>query len=506
MKKSAKIFIKIITALLAFIIVICATLGIYYAASKDCTLTVSVNTEKELQEISGWGTSDCWWADNIDDEQTRNEIANLLFSEDGLNLDTYRYCLYGGYDPENNVVDSQWRLGESFYVYNSETGEYEYDWSRDANSQAMLQAALDRGVDTVVLFANSPHYSMCKNGRSSGSDSGSETNLDPSRYEDYVDYFLTITEHFIDEGVPVKYISPINEPQWGWGGEAPAQEGCHYEAEEAVALLKIFAQQIIERGLDVKLYALESGNIGDTAKNYYNLMMADEDISQVLGVYSFHSYFNDNDKIKKDRFGNWISENVECRSDMSEWCELPSAHDASDPLTAVIMARVISNDIGCLNVNGWSNWVAMNEKGVNPDDGKDYSDGLLVADPENTKDYYISYRYYGYMQYSRFIPAGSKVLDCSDGVYTVATYKDDEGTHFRELVNETAYLTPDGKVVVVVVNEGNTRDIKIKLDGYSNVTVYTTDSEKMCEEVYSGQPQEKYESVQNSVSTYIFSK
>ena len=90
MKKSAKIFIKIITALLAFIIVICATLGIYYAASKDCTLTVSVNTEKELQEISGWGTSDCWWADNIDDEQTRNEIANLLFSEDGLTADMTR--------------------------------------------------------------------------------------------------------------------------------------------------------------------------------------------------------------------------------------------------------------------------------------------------------------------------------------------------------------------------------------------------------------------------------
>src|SRR5699024_3961265 len=143
----------------------------------------------------------------------------------------------------------------------------------------------------------------------------------------------------------------------------------------AVALLKVFAQKIVERGLDVKLYALESGNIGDTAKNYYNLMMADEDISKVLGAYSFHSYFNDNDKVKKDRFGNWIQESVSVRSDMSEWCELPSTHDASDPLTAVIMARVISNDIGCLNVNGWSNWVAMNETGVNPEDGKDYSDG-----------------------------------------------------------------------------------------------------------------------------------
>lgn len=506
MKKSVKIFLRILVALLVIVILVGATAGIYYAASKSRTLNVKVRTDEQLQEISGWGTSDCWWADDISDEETRNQIANLLFSEDGLNLDTYRYCLYGGYDPDNNVVTNAWRLGESFYVYNEETGQYEYDWSRDANSQAMLQAALDRGVDTVVLFANSPHYSMCKNGRSSGSDSGSETNIDPSRYADYADYFLTITEHFIDEGIPVKYISPINEPQWGWGGEAPAQEGCHYEAEEAVALLKVFAQKIVERGLDVKLYALESGNIGDTAKNYYNLMMADEDISKILGAYSFHSYFNDNDKVKKDRFGNWIQGSVSVRSDMSEWCELPSTHDASDPLTAVIMARVISNDIGCLNVNGWSNWVAMNETGIDPEDGKDYSDGLLVADPQNTSDFYTSYRYYGYMQYSRFIPVGSKVLGCSDGVYTVATYKDDEGTHFRELVNETAYLTPEGNVVVVVVNEGNSRDMKIDLEGYSNLTVYTTDSEKMCEEVYSGAPQESYTCAQNSVSTYIFSK
>ena len=99
----------------------------------------------------------------------------------------------------------------------------------------MLRAALDRGVDTVILFANSPHYSMCKNGRSSGSDSGNETNIDPSRYQDYVDYFLTITEHFIDEGVPVKFISPINEPQWGWGGEAPRRKAANINREKQLA-------------------------------------------------------------------------------------------------------------------------------------------------------------------------------------------------------------------------------------------------------------------------------
>lgn len=505
MKKSVKIFLRILIVLLCFVLLIAATLGIYYVASKTCTLTIKVDVDEQLQEIYGWGTSDCWWADDISDEETRNEIADYLFSEDGLNLDTYRYCLYGGYDPDNNLVTNEFRLGESFLVYNEETGEYEYDWSRDADSQAMLQAALDRGVETVILFANSPHYSMCTNGRSSGSDSGSETNLDPSRYEDYVDYFLTITQHFIDEGVPVKYISPINEPQWGWGGDSPSQEGCHYEPEEVVALLKVFAQEIIERDMDVELYVTESGNFGDTAKNYYELMMADEDISSVIGVYSFHSYFNDNDKIKKSNFGDWITENVTVRTDMSEWCELPSAHDASDPLTAVIMARVISNDIGCLNVNSWSNWVAVNEMGVNEEDGNDYSDGLLVVNAEDTTDYYVAYRYYGYMHYSRFIPSGSVVLECSDGVFTVATYSDDDGIHFRELVNETAYLTPDGDVVVVVVNEGETRDIEFDLDGYSNVTIYTTDSERQCEQVYSGEIQDSYECGENSVSTYIFS-
>ena len=506
MKKSLKIFLKAICALVAVIVLLAATAGIYYAASKSCTLTVNADTSQPLREMSGWGTSDCWWSDDITDEKTRNEMADLLFSESGLDLDTYRYCLYGGYDPDTEVVTNQWRLGESFLVYNEDSGEYEYDWSRDAASQAMLQAALDRGVSTVVLFANSPHYSMCRNGRSSGHESGTETNIEPDRYQDYADYFLDITEHFISQGVPVKYISPINEPQWGWGGESPAQEGCHYEAEEAVALLKVFAKEIISRGLDVKLCALESGNIGDTAKNYYNLMMADEDISKVLGMYSFHSYFNDNDKIKKDRFGSWIEESVSVRSDMTEWCELPSMHDASDPQSAVIMARVISNDIGCLNVNGWSNWVAVNEKGVNPDDGKDYSDGLLVADPENSSDYYIAARYYGYMHYSRFIPAGSQILKCSDGVFTAAAYKDDEGIHFRELVNETAYLTPNGELVVVVVNEGAERDIKIPADGYNNVTVYTTDSELKCEETYSGAAAEKYTCSENSVNTYIFTK
>ncbi len=507
MKKALKVIGIIVLIIVIIIVLVCAGCGIYYAASKSCTLTIKVNTDKELQEFDGWGTSDCWWADDLDDEKTREEVADLLFGEDGLNLDTFRYCIYGGYDENNNRVDNEFRLGESFYYINPDNPDYdEYDWNRDANSQEMLKLALERGVDTVILFANSPHYSMCTNGQSSGSDDGYQCNIDESRYQDYVDYFLTITEYFLDEGVPVKYISPINEPQWAWGGDYVSQEGCHYEADEAIALLKLFAQGIKDRGLDVQLYALESGNIGDTAKNYYSMMMADEDISDVLGVCSVHSYFNDTDQIKKSRFGSWANDNVTTRFDMSEWCELPCVNDTTSINAALRMARVISQDVGTMGVNSWSNWVAMNQTGVNEDDGLDYSDGLLVVDPENTTDYTISNRYYGYMQFSRFVPAGSTVIDSSDGVITLSYDKDDDGIHFYENVNETSFLTPDGDVVVVVVNEGKERNIKIKLDGYQNVSIYTTDSENKCENTYSGEMEKKYTIGSNAINTYVFSK
>ncbi len=498
---------KILLIIVIIIAVLCVGCGIYYAASRSCTLTLKIDAEKKEEEFYGWGTSNCWWADDISDKETRDEIADLLFSSDGLNLDTFRYCLYGGYDESNNRVENEWRLGESFYYLNEDTGEFEYDWNRDANSQAMLSAALDRGVSTVILFANSPHYSMCVSGQSSGAETngGGDCNIDEDHYQDYVDYFLTITEHFIDEGVPVKYISPINEPQWAWGGETVTQEGCHYEPEQAAALLKLFAQGIKERGLDVELYAMESGNIGDTAKNYYELMSSDEDISSVLGAYCVHSYSNDNDQIKKSRFGNWADENVDVRFDMSEWCELPCVHPTDSVEGACIMARIIANDIGSMGVNSWSNWVAMNQIGINEDDGLDYSDGLLVTDPDDTTDYYIAERYYAYMQYSKFVPAGSYVLDCGDNVYTVANFNDDDGIHFRELVNETAFITPENNVVVVVVNEGKTRDLKIKVDGYSNVDVYTTDEGHNCENTYSGELKESYTIDESSINTYVFS-
>lgn len=70
------------------------------------------------------------------------------------------------------------------------------------------------------------------------------SNLDKSKYEAFAKYFIDIAEHFISEGYPVKYISPINEPQWKWGGDSVWQEGCHYEPKEVFDCYLVFAKEL----------------------------------------------------------------------------------------------------------------------------------------------------------------------------------------------------------------------------------------------------------------------
>ena len=50
----------------------------------------------------------------------------------------------------------------------------------------------------------------------------------------------------IEKGVPVKYISPINEPNWSWGNSGyQSQEGCFYGSEEIYGVYRAFAKEMI---------------------------------------------------------------------------------------------------------------------------------------------------------------------------------------------------------------------------------------------------------------------
>ena len=491
------------------IIYIMATIAGWFGISPANT-RIKFDKLSVEQEITGWGTSSCWWGQIAGASENAEEITKLLFSEEGLGLNVFRYNVGAGEreNPNSRLDKKSWRSSESFLVYNEETDEYEYDWNQDAAARKILELALSYGcVDTVVLFANSPHYSMTVSGQASGGFTDSQSNLRKDCYDDFVDYFLDITEHFIEMGVPVKYISPINEPQWAWGGSWVGQEGCHYEIPEVVELAKMFAAEIKERDLDVKLSMAESGQVGDHAMDCADLLMAEDDVAEVMGTYAYHSYWTNDVHLKK-AFGDYLQKQYPLMEvEMSEWCELPCEHTIDSIEAGLIMARTISEDMALTGCNSWSSWVGVNE-------GGEYADSMIGANFD-CSEYEISKRYYAMGHYSKFIPVGSHMVDFDLSVADVKSEKawwkqwigDKEYNVYLTTnnMNVSCYKTPDGDYVAVIVNEGCDKKIKFNMLGY-DMSVYTTDSEKNLELTYEGKGHNKLAVGEKSITTVVFSK
>lgn len=460
-------------------------------------IKINLKGAEKKQTIKGFGTSACWWSQNISDDKTAQEISDLLYSEKGLNLNIYRYNIGGGWDESNCRVLNPWRKCESFLVYNNDNEDEnyhgsEYNFEKDKNAYRFMKLCLEKGnIDTVILFANSPHYSFTASGQASGSLIHHTCNLPKSNYKRFAEYFLDITEHFINDSVPVTHISPINEPQWKWGGKHVWQEGCHYEPEEVYEVFRIFAEELEKRKLDVKLYGPESGEIGGLTKEYLKLFLQDDLIMKHLGAFALHSYHADNNtNIRTEFYNSIVKNNRTIRFDMSEWCELPCKNDTKSINGALITARIIGNDLSLLGAESWTSWVAVNQIADNNSSGKDYSDGLLSA-TNGFHYYYIAKRYYGFAHFAKFIRPGTAVTD-------IKCTKPDK-------MNIFTFINKDGSETAVIVNEGKSTDVAFSTES-KYCTVYSTTQRKNLQCDYSGCIKNKIHIKEKSITTVILWK
>lgn len=412
-------------------------------------MKIALKNAKKIKTLTGFGASACWWSPQVDDEKTAEELSELLYGDDGLKLNIYRYNVGGGYEKDSVRIDNPWRIAESFM-----NKDGSYSWDKDKNGVRVMKKCLEKGnIDTLIFFANSPHFTQTVTGQTSGGFTEHFSNLAKDKYEDFAKYFVDIAHHFIEKGYPVKYISPINEPQWKWGGEYVWQEGCHYQPEEVRDCFLAFAKELEKRNSPLLLYGTESGNISNTTKEYYRLLSSEPLIMKYLDVFAYHSYGSDNDAQNKIDFGKWAKKNIKTPYfDMSEWCELPCKSPVDSINGALITARIIGEDLIYTGVNSWSAWVCVNQWGINESDGKCYADGLLYAKDDFSK-YEIAKRYYALAHYSKYIPKGSISLD----------------TGFRASrgLSVFPFKTPDKKTVIVAVNSSNMKrviepDIKFK--------------------------------------------
>lgn len=431
-------------------------------------MKIDLKSAKEMQTIKGFGTSACWWSQYCKG-QAAEDIAELLYGKSGLGLNIYRYNVGGGTDDTNFRVANPWRRTDSMYCFDKEAEKGYYDYSRDKTAVDFMKLCLSKGnIDTLILFANSPHWSLTGTGQASGSLLYHTCNLPKMNYRKFAKMFLDITEHFLDEGLPVKYISPINEPQWKWGGTYVWQEGCHYETEELIEVYHIFAEEIIKRKLPVKLYDPESGEMFGQTEEYLNTMLADDVIMSVTDIFAYHSYHSDNSPETRVKFKNEIvGKHPELRFDMSEWCELPNKSHTKDFKGALITARIIGQDLVFGGAQSWTAWVAVNQTEIH-EDGFDYADSFLSSNGDFS-EWYIAERFYAMAHFAKFIPVGSVCLDTG--------FFPEESNDF----NMFTFRTPENKIVTVIVNEAEEKTVTLDGD-FSKITAFTsTQNEKLKE-------------------------
>ncbi len=451
-------------------------------------MKIIIDKSKTYQTFEGFGSSGAWWAqqvggwNNIDPESgipVRDRISQLLHSKtEGIGLRTYRYNIGGGsVESGNGEYADPDRRAQCF-----ETAEGIYDFGKDANAVYMMRQAAKDGADEIILFVNSPIERLTKN-RKAHLDKSKvfRTNLAKKNYLPFAKYILDVTEHFVKEGLPVKYLSPVNEPLWIWNG---GQEGCHYSPRQAGKVMLCVARELRKRkALDeVMLSGVENGDIRWFNKSYTREMLRHKEVRDCVDSLDVHSYFlhsplpfTNNRPAFLRRFNKWMKRKYpDVPVKMSEWCHMQGGKNPNMD-SALETAKVIFEDISLLNVTSWQHWIACSRY--------DYCDGLIYLDIEN-RSFEMTKRYYVTGNFSKYIPCGA--------------------TRFEVKTDDIDIMSlgfkKDGKTVVILINPTENEKSLVLTE---NSLIAVTDKESNLRE-FTANKGEKITVTSHSVTTLVF--
>ncbi len=480
-----------------------------------------VDARNEFQVVDNFGASDAWsiqpllskWM--IEEEETAIEnLADLLFCTDkGIGLSAWRFNIGAGSAEQGSAsrIPDPLRRAELMMA----APGAKIDPAKQAGQIRMLREAHERGVRDLIAFANSPPVWATKNGLSHPGDGPGvgSSNLDPQHRQAFVEFLVDVVQHLREgaDGIPVNYISPINEPTWEWEGQT--QEGTSYSVREIKDVYRALQSALARTGLsdvvhvdgpeaveytaalsdeakmefDGKLYegGMNQRGVG-LYRNYIDEFLGDEEMHEILGgKLSLHGYFSDawEDRLGELRDVTW--KNVQqvapgARVWMSEFCILGDAgnartftgggFDPDDMDFALHVGKVIHRDLTRLNASAWQWWLAVTPY--------DYKDGLLKISPTfEPETLQTSKAFWVLGNFSRFIRPGFQRVevtnpDALDGLMV------------------SAYRSPDrDELVVVVVNGGDSARVRLRsaISGeafHSGTTrIFVTDESRSLEEV-----------------------
>jgi O-glycosyl hydrolase len=344
---------------------------------------VTIDLSKRHQTIEGFAASDCWVGHYVGKywgEATKNTIAKHLFSQgqkadgspEGIGLSMWRVNLGAGTIEQGagSDISDVARRTECFL-----TASGAYDWTKQAGQQWFMQKAKEYGCENFVLFSNSPPVAFTRNGKGYANGDG-YANLQADKYDDFAEFMATVAGHFGQEGFDIRYISPVNEPQYSWN--EPSQEGSPWHNSEVKKLAVELSSAITSKNLSTKILLAEAGAWGELyqgaghASNQIYQFFDEQSASYignlpalapVIGGHSYWSHSNDGQLRSVRTSVRSKAEEYSIGVFQTEWSLLGDGFLDYDKASymdiALYMAKIIHSDLAFANVTSWSYWTSM---------------------------------------------------------------------------------------------------------------------------------------------------
>lgn len=481
------------------------------AASVSAQQNVVVNPDAKHQTIEFFGAADAWsgnFVGKLWSNEARNKVADYLFSQEydasgnpvGIGLSIWRVNLGGG--TLEQVGADIWPYQRRAESYLSLDGK-SYDWGKCSGNEWFMQAAKERGCNQFILFSNSPLVQYTLNGKGYAP-TDNAANLREDCYDDFADYMVNVTEHLMDKGYNIPYISPINEPQGDW--DTPRQEGSPWKNGEMFRLAKALDASLARSSKfdDTRIFLAEAARLkvlyeyrpkllarfgGDSLECPGNQLYIffDKNSPYYVGdlkhvdmeftAHPYHNHYSSEELREVHKLADAQIRKYGVDFHSSEWCLLPTKQqyggitadwlkgNHGDIQASLMMARIIHSDFVDANAVSWCYWKGMELRG----------DHALVAlhatDGDIHKGGYVSSNkmLWTLGNYSRFVRPGYVRVDM-------------QGADDLDTLAGSAFVSPDGKQLVAVFVNSSFEDKPVNLSlpkawlkKMTKVTSYRTD-------------------------------
>ncbi len=356
-----------------------------------------------------------------------------------LPKDKQEEVLKAYYDPKNgigytlartNINSCDFSSGSYTYVEDNDKALKTFSVQHDEQYKIpLIKQAIAAAGGRLTLFASpwSPPAWMKDN-----NDILHGGKLKPEFYQPWANYYTKFIKAYQKEGIPIWGLTIQNEPM-----AKQTWESCNYTAEEERDFLKNYLGPTMKReGLSDKKIIFWDHN-KDFVFERATVMLTDPEAAKYAWGVGYHWY-------EDWTGGDQVFDNIKRVHEtfppknilFTEGCNGPfNMGQINDWNWGERYGRTMINDFNNGTV-GWTDWNVLLDETGGPNHVQNFCFAPIHADTKTGKLIYMN-AYYYIGQFSKFIKPGAKRITSAPS---------------RSQLLSTAYVNPDGKIAVVVMN------------------------------------------------------